>query len=269
MLPLHDMSTEPINVVAQPATPTIPEDRHWWFASRTRAIRSVLDPVLPPRKNARRRILDVGCGAGNMMHHLAQYGTVTGVDNFEKPLEICRQRGYDCRLAPAEQLPFQDNTFDLVALLDVIEHCGDDIAVLKESRRVCREGGRILITTPAFPSLWTSNDDLNGHKRRYMPDELKQKLATAGLTVERFTFNNFFVFPLAAGLLSLRRIRGEKLKIATPRTDDDAYQVEMEPASPLVNTVLTGVGLVEANLIRLVPLPIGTSLVCLARKNRT
>ena len=79
------------------------------------------------------------------------------------------------------------------------------------------------------------------------------------------SYNNFFIFPLAASLILLRRGRAEP-KLASPHFDDEAYQVEMEAASPLVNTVLTGVGKVEAALVRRLALPIGTSIICLARK---
>ncbi|MCB0234583.1 MAG: class I SAM-dependent methyltransferase, partial [Anaerolineae bacterium] len=60
---------------------------------------------------------DVGCGAGNMAHHLAHYGQVTGVDTNSRPLEVARQRGLQVQEGSADDLPFDDNTFDLVTLL--------------------------------------------------------------------------------------------------------------------------------------------------------
>jgi 2-polyprenyl-3-methyl-5-hydroxy-6-metoxy-1,4-benzoquinol methylase len=97
------------------------EDRHWWFASRTRAILGYLDRYVGP-DGPNRRILDVGCGAGNMMHHLSHYGQVVGVDLYSKPLEVARQRGLDVQEGSADDLPFDDGTFDVVTLLDVVEH---------------------------------------------------------------------------------------------------------------------------------------------------
>ena len=67
------------------------EDKHWWFASRTRAILGLLDRFLPA--DAQRLVLDVGCGAGNMAHHLAHYGRVIGVDPNPNPLQVARARG--------------------------------------------------------------------------------------------------------------------------------------------------------------------------------
>jgi SAM-dependent methyltransferase len=242
----------------------IPEDAHWWFSTRTRGLLRVLDRYLAP--DAVRRVLDVGCGAGNMMHHLARYGRVEGVDNFEKPLLVCRQRGYTAQLAPAEHLPYADNTFGLVAVLDVVEHCDDDLAVLRECCRVCTPGGYVAVTVPAFQWLWTDNDAINGHKRRYTTAQIGAVLRQAGFTPRRVSYAFFLVFPLAAALLVLRRIMGRRQQVATPKQDDDAYQVEMEPTHPLLNTVLGWLGGLEAALIGRFDLPVGSSIVALAQK---
>ena len=239
------------------------EDSHWWFASRTRALLGLLDKEVA---DGGLRVLDVGCGAGNMIHHLSRYGSVVGIDNNPLPLEVAQQRGYDARLSDAHHLPFEDQTFDLVTALDVIEHCEDDLQILRECYRVCRDHGMIVVTVPAFQWLWSNNDVINDHKRRYSRAELHEKLAKAGFEVERTTYNNFFVFPVAATLILARRRAETEPELATPSTDQEAYQVEMEPASPPVNAILTGVGRFEAAVLQHVDLPFGTSLICIARK---
>jgi SAM-dependent methyltransferase len=241
------------------------EDRHWWFATRTRAILQVLDAVLPPGEAAQRRVLDVGCGAGNMMHHLSRYGRVHGVDNFEKPLIVCRQRGYPCDLALAEAMPYRDDSFDLVALLDVVEHCEDDLAVLQECWRVCTPGGYLIATTPAFSWLWTDNDAINGHKRRYTTGEFASLLRQAGFVTRRLSYTFFLVFPMAATLLVLRKLRRAQQRVATPH-QGAAYQVEMEPPPPGLNGPLTVIGQIETALLGAMDLPIGTSIIALAQK---
>ena len=239
------------------------EDKHWWFASRTRAILGLLDRFLP--SDPQRLVLDIGCGAGNMAHHLAHYGRVTGVDPNPKPLRVAQARGLDVREGSADALPFAEASFGLVALLDTVEHVPNEAGVFAECFRVLRPGGHLLITVPALMALWSQNDVLNAHQRRYTAAELASKLQQQGFQVLHKSYNNFFIFPLAAGLILLRRGRAEP-DLASPHFDDEAYQVEMEPASPLVNTVLTGVGKVEAALVRRLALPIGTSIICLACK---
>jgi SAM-dependent methyltransferase len=239
------------------------EDSHWWFASRTRALIGLLDRELA---DTRLRVLDVGCGAGNMIHHLSRYGTVVGIDNNPVPLKVANRRGYDARLADAERLPFDDGDFNLVTALDVVEHCDDDLQILRECHRVCSDDGLLAVTVPAYQWLWSSNDIINEHRRRYSRADLESKLAQAGFQSVRMTYNNFFIFPAAAGLILARRGAAKEPNLATPTSDQEAYQVEMEPTSPPVNAVLAAVGRFEAALIRHIDLPFGTSLICIARK---
>lgn len=240
-----------------------PEDEHWWFASRTRALLGMLDRCV---ERDGQRVLDVGCGAGNMVHHLARYGPVIGFDNHLKPLAVARARGYVVGQGQGEAMPFPDGAFDIVAALDTIEHVQDEAAILGECARLVRPGGLLVLTGPAFMFLWSQNDVVNHHYRRYTLGELRRKLAAHGLRVRRAGYNNFFLFPLAAALILWRRVTGKAPRLAAPDTDEDAYQVEMEPASPLMNAVLTVVGRVEAAILRHVGLPWGTGFLLIAEK---
>jgi len=241
---------------------------HWWFASRTRALEAVMGQILPKRPDF--RLLDIGCGAGNMIYHLSHYGQVKGLEIDQRPVNKARERGYDVDLFDATQrMPFDDNTFDAITALDVIEHNEDDLAILADSYRILKPGGHMIITVPAFMWLWTHNDDLNAHIRRYTAAELKQKLSQTGFVTRRVTYNNFFIFPMAATLLLLRRSSHTELELASHHVDEKEYQVEMEPASPLVNAILTLVGKVEAGLIRFVNLPVGTSLIAVGEKPKS
>lgn len=145
-----------------------------------------------------------------MFHHLSRYGSVVGIENNPKPIRVAHERGYDVRLAQAESIPFPDAFFDMVAALDVIEHCPDDGAVLRECARVCRPGAILVITTPAFQWLWSHNDDVNHHYRRYSTVELGARMAEAGFKVRRLAHNNFFVFPIASTLILTRRKAGQR-----------------------------------------------------------
>jgi SAM-dependent methyltransferase len=242
----------------------ITEDSHWWFASRTRALLGMMDPLLAGRTL---KLLDVGCGAGNMIHHLRRYGEVKGVELDPRPVAVARQRGYDVDQGDATRgLTYAEASFDAVTALDVIEHNQDDMRILHEMHRVLRPGGYAIITVPALMWLWGHNDDINAHVRRYTAGELRRKLQAAGFRVRRMTYNNFLVFPMAAGLILLRRGRNSQPELASHHLSQDEYQVEMEPASPPVNTLLTGVGWVEAQLLRWVSLPVGTSIIAIAEK---
>jgi SAM-dependent methyltransferase len=258
-------------VTSTPMLTVLEEDRHWWFATRTRAILAFLDRYMGAGRDL--SILDVGCGAANMTHHLRHYGRVIGVDNNPRPLEVARQRGLEAYEGAADELPFEDGRFDLVTLLDTVEHVPDQDRVFEECRRVLagprpeqgQPGGKLLVTVPAFMFLWSKNDMLNMHQRRYTAPELKDKLQQHGFNVLRISYNNSFLFPLAAALILLRRGRAEP-ELASPHFDEGAYQVEMEPAPPLLNGVLTQVGKAEVALLRRLNLPVGTSVIAIAEK---
>ncbi len=241
------------------------EDRHWWFASRTRALFTLMDAL--SLNDSGLQLLDIGCGAGNMIHHLSRYGKVWGVEIDARPIAVARQRGYDVHLGDASRgLAYPNASFDVVAVLDVLEHNQDDQGILREACRVLRPCGYLIVTTPAFMWLWSYNDVLNAHVRRYNIPELRSKLERAGFEIQRISYNNFFIFPVAAALIFVRRAGARPPQLRSHHLSAEAYQVEMEPVPPLVNFVLTALGWVEAQLLRWTDLPIGTGIVAIARK---
>ena len=249
-----------------PVLTVLAEDRHWWFAGRTRAILKYLDAELgQAQPGDNRQVLDVGSGAGNMAHHLAPYGKVIGLDYNERPLAIAGARALDTTQGLGDKLPFADASFDLVALLDTVEHIENELGVFSECCRVLKAGGKLVVTVPAFMWLWSYNDVINDHKRRYTIPELRQKLELCGLRVKRASYSNFFVFPLIAGM---RLLRPADPDLDSPHltADEEVYQVEMEPTPEPVNTILHGISWLEAELLARTELPIGTSILCIAEK---
>jgi SAM-dependent methyltransferase len=251
---------------ATPALTVLHEDRHAWFAGRTRAILKVLDAELGPRRpDQERRVLDIGSGAGNMAHHLAHYGRVIGIDYSPRPLPVAGARGLDVCQGAGDGLPFPADTFDLVALLDTVEHIPDEFGVFQECRRVLKPSGKLVVTVPAFMWLWSYNDEINAHQRRYTAPELRQKLEISGFDVRRVTYNNFFLFPVVA---ALRLLRSYQPELASPHLteDEEVYQVEMEQIPEPANTILHVVGRLEAELLARMDLPFGVSVLCVAEK---
>jgi len=249
-----------------PALTVLEEDKHWWFMTRTRAILKYLDAAVGSAQPGQpRRVLDIGAGAGNMAHHLAHYGQVIGLDANARPLPVAKARALITSQGSGDALPFADASFDLVTLLDTVEHIPNELGVFDEAYRVLMPGGVLLVTVPAFMWLWSYNDVINEHQRRYTVPELTQKLELSGFRVKRASYNNFFVFPLIAGM---RLLRPGAPELDSPHLTEDetVYQVEMEPTPEPVNSLLHVVGWLEAELLERVNLPFGSSVICVAEK---
>jgi 2-polyprenyl-3-methyl-5-hydroxy-6-metoxy-1,4-benzoquinol methylase len=152
--------------------------QHWWWRSRERMLEAVIENLLRGVPNA--RILDVGCGAGLFFDVLSRYGDVEGVESDRHAVE---QSGRWRDRIHVGQLSSDGPAFDLILLLDVLEHVADPHDLLRTVVERLAPGGHVLVTVPAFQWLWTSHDVMNQHVRRYSRSGLKAELMAGGLTV--------------------------------------------------------------------------------------
>ena len=232
------------------------EGKHWWFFGRRKIIEGFVERACREIGKRKPRILDVGCGTGANLQMLAQHGAAEGVDVSSEALEFCRVRGLSkVKQGAAESLPYEDASFDLVTGLDVVEHLDDDVAGLREMRRVLRPRGRALLFVPAFMFLWGVQDDISHHRRRYTVAELKEKIRAAGLTIERATYANItFFWPILIGrsLMRLTRLR--------PASENN---INIGILNGLLGRVLGA----EGWWLRRMNFPFGVSIVCVARKD--
>jgi SAM-dependent methyltransferase len=200
-------------------------------------------------------LLDIGCGTGMILKLLANYGSAHGVDISEQALAYCREKvNAQLTLAAGDQLPFPDGSFSFVSLLDVIEHAGDDLSVLKEACRVLKPGGAALVTVPAFSFLWSGHDIAHGHKRRYRLPGLKRVGQEAGFTVERITYTNFFIFLPALIKRTLLAAREKNV------------QSDLTETPAVFNSIFLLLYSLEASILSYADFPWGVSLLMLLRK---
>ena len=171
------------------------ERTHWWFTARREILLSVTQRYVP----AGGAILDVGCGTGYFIEAAAERYEAWGVDPSPAAVEMCRERGLD-RVVEGSAYDLsaaEDRRFDAVCFLDVLEHLDDDARALGEGVRLLRPGGVVIATVPAFMFLWSEHDVVNHHRRRYRLPQLRSLFLGAGLSIERLTYYNFWLFPLA------------------------------------------------------------------------
>src|SRR2546423_14400835 len=232
------------------------EEHHWWFVGRRRIIERFVAAVCREIGKRKPRILDVGCGTGANLQMLAKHGASEGVDVSGEALDFCRARGLSkVKQGAAESLPYEDASFDLVTGLDVVEHLDDDVAGLKEMRRVLRPRGRALLFVPAFMFLWGVPDDISHHRRRYSMSELKRSVREANLTVERASYANItFFLPILIGRVLMR---------ITGLTPESEANINVSALNGILGWILGA----ESWWLKRMSFPFGVSIVCVARRN--
>jgi SAM-dependent methyltransferase len=208
------------------------EDGHWWFRGRRAVMWALLQRAGLPQ---RARLLDAGCGTGRNLVELGFLGPSAGVDSSPDAVAFCRERGLDgVQEAELDALPFPDSSFDLLVATDVIEHIEDDVAVLRELRRVAAPRAQLLITTPAYRWLWSAHDDEHQHKRRYTRRQLVKRIREAGWSIEIATyFNTLLLGPIALAR-ALPRGKEQNDYDRTPRLLNGALAVPMRLEAGLV-----------------------------------
>lgn len=233
------------------------EDTHWWFAGRRAVIREVLNKHLPARNE--RRILDVGCGTGGMLHLLADYGSVEGLEGSPIAVAYGRQRVGSVAKIRQGELPGgleENERFDLISAFDVLEHLEEPVATLERIRRALAPGGSLVCTVPAYPFLWSHHDEVAHHFRRYTESTLRAHLSEGGFEVRHLSYFNSILFaPIAAVRLVQRLVKTKKP--SPGKTDFTA-------TPSFLNGVLTALLASERRWVAQGRLPVGVSLLAVA-----
>jgi SAM-dependent methyltransferase len=238
------------------------EEHHWWFRGMRRITAALLDGHLatPPL-----RILDAGCGTGLMLSWLSARwvdSSSHGIDISSDALRYCSLRG-EKLLAQGSiaALPFPSGCFDLVSSFEVLDSFskGEVRRPFAELARVVKQGGLLLVRVPAFQFLYSQHDRAVYTRHRFRAAEVRARLEEQGLTVERLTYANFFLFPVVVVWRWLRR------------SDRHDPQSDVRPLPKLLrwlNPVLTGLLAIEAAWLRHLPfpMPFGVSIIVVARK---
>ncbi len=169
------------------------ERAHWWFLARMKILEAQIVMAFP--KSRELNILNIGVATGASSEMLAKFGKVTSIEYNQECIDFMKDKlSFEVLYGSILELQFQDNEFDLVCAFDVVEHVDDDYLAVKEMFRVCKPGGLVFVTVPAFSSLWGPHDVVNHHFRRYKKTRLLDLGHLYG-TNRYFSYFNFFLFP--------------------------------------------------------------------------
>jgi SAM-dependent methyltransferase len=227
---------------------------YWWYRARADLLRAALERFA----REPRWVLDVGSADGPSVGWLGSHGRKVSLDIDPRGLGP----GGVCGSALA--LPFMDETFDVVAAFDVVEHCDPEGDVLRELSRVLAPGGRLLMSMPAYEWAWTNFDDVNGHYRRYTVARAVRAAQAAGLTVDRATYAFMSVFPFFAFDRLRARLR-ERFSRADMSSDGPDI-VPLPPVPPFAERVLLSLSRIDRSLLKRHDLPFGSSVLVAAMK---
>lgn len=238
------------------------ERTHWWFRGRRTVYFGLLRHLLAGERPA--RVLDLGCGMGGFLPGLSEIGErVFPADVSVESLAHCAERGFTAgAVVDGYALPYADASFDLVCLFDTVEHIPDDLAVMREVRRVLRPGGRAFLSVPAYPFLYSNNDRIAQHQRRYTRRTLGRLIEEAGLEVVRNTHSNVLLFPLILPVV----LAIKAVEAVIPREADPQHTNLSWPIPGFVHDALHAVFASELVLSRRVDVPVGHSIAALARR---
>lgn len=232
---------------------------YWWLAGKYRIIVDVVRRRFRP-EGREPRILDLGCGPGNLLDYLVPHGATYGSDFSGDALRFCAARGF-LRLFRADfvRLPVRSDSFDLVTCIDVLEHLEDDRGAVSELHRVLRPRGMLVVSVPAFNFLWGDHDTLYGHHRRYTTGELRERLEAAGFRMLKLSyFEPLFVAPLWLF---------RNLKKLFVREQGLVQQDDFVKVFPPLNALLTELIAAERVPLRHVSFPFGVTILAVAVKD--
>ena len=220
-------------------------ERHWWFRTREDfLLRYLRENKLGCRGNA----LDVGCGDGLFLDRLSELGCQPfGLEVDARLVSAETHKKHKIHIGYLDSNFQPEEKFDLILMLDVLEHIENDVEALQHVRRCLAPDGVLVITVPAFSWLWTYHDDINHHFRRYTSKSLNRSVGAAGLSMNVSRYFYSWLIPLKLIVQWKEKLLG--VSKATPKI----------PGKQM-NRLFEGIARLEQNLTRRLPVPAGSSL---------
>ena len=224
--------------------------RHWWWRVREGEILRELQTLQPT--SGWHHLLDVGCGDGLFFDQLSRFGAVEGVEPDASLLDPAGKWRSAIHVVPFDERFQPPHRFDVILMLDVLEHLEHPDRALRHAIGLLAPGGYVLCTVPALQWIWTRHDEINQHFRRYDRRSFRALARVAGLDILRERY--LFQWLVGAKLL----VRGmERLVPGEPSLPG----IPARPVNALIRVVTT----IEQRINRFVPMPFGSSLLVVGR----
>ena len=230
------------------------EEKHWWFVARRKIIFHFLKNHL--QANNHDQVLEIGAGTGGNLAMLQNFGNLHAMELDANAIKYANEKNI-CEVrqgALPNKIPFKQK-FDLIVMADVLEHIEEDTKALQAVKQILKDDGKLLITVPAYPFLWSEHDVVSHHYRRYTKSHLCSLLVQSGFYVKHSTYFNTFLFPAVLAV----RILSQLIKSESPKSD-------ISMPSKWVNQVLKIIFQSETGFLSKLSFPFGVSLMALSEK---
>ena len=234
-------------------------EKHFWFQARLQIIKKLISNLNLP-KNKILNILDIGSGSGVNLSMLSEFGKVSCIEPDDENIEYTKQKFPEIQILKGDlpyNNPYNNQKFDLITILDVIEHIEKDYETLLEIKNMLNNDGKIIITVPAFQFLFGPSDIMANHCRRYSKKALKNLIIKAGFkNFKIYYFNTFLFLPIVFVRLFEKFFRKNTQRV---EMGDFSGEKTSSNFGNILNTLLFKIMSIEKYLYKLNP--IGISLV--------
>jgi ubiquinone/menaquinone biosynthesis C-methylase UbiE len=228
------------------------ERNHWWFRVREKILLNRLKTYLKPNS----AILNIGAATARSSEALSALGKVVSLEYDADCVAFVKEKtGLELIEGSVLELPFSDQSFEVVCAFDVIEHVDDDSKAVCEMLRVCKKGGLVMLSVPAYQMLWSAHDEINQHYRRYTLQSLCKLFENQEAKILYKSYFNTLLFPAIALVRMLSKRKNEKI------SDFEQYKT-----SGLSGKILFAIFSLELILLKFMRFGFGVSAMLVLRK---
>lgn len=238
------------------------EREGWWFTARLEILESIVRKF-SDSDGRELNILNAGAATGATSEMLMKFGDVVSLEYDKTCCEILKEKtGIDAVNGSLTELPFEEDSFDVVCSFDVVEHIEDDALAISEIKRVLKPNGKFFFTVPAYQFLWSNHDEINHHYRRYTRTAFSQLILKQDLNIDFHSYFNFWLFPPIALTRFLLNLKAKSSKKTSSGSDNDLVKT-----GSLTNSILKMIFKSEKLFLSSeIALPYGVSFLAVGHK---
>ena len=233
------------------------EKTHWWYHGRREIIKEQISLLCLPENAS---ILEIGCGTGGNLKMLSTYGQVSAIEINDLARKVAIKNNKNIAdIQPGSapnNIPFKNVKFDLICILDVLEHIEDELSTLNALKKILAPNGKIILTVPAYQWLWSTHDEYHHHYRRYSKKNILRIANELDLYIDKISFFNTILFPIAAGV-----------RLLTKAIKNKNHPQTTHP-SRFINLILIKIFSSESKTLKISSFSFGLSLIAILTKDK-